>query len=45
MAADLDVPLPSAKVADEMLSMAERLGYGARDIAALYQVLGKESGG
>ena len=33
------VALPSASVADSMLSTAAELGYGHRDIAALYQVL------
>jgi 3-hydroxyisobutyrate dehydrogenase-like beta-hydroxyacid dehydrogenase len=39
MADDLDVPLPSAAVADTALARAEELGYGRRDIAALYEVL------
>jgi 3-hydroxyisobutyrate dehydrogenase-like beta-hydroxyacid dehydrogenase len=39
MADDLDVPLPSAVVADTALARAEELGYGRRDIAALYEVL------
>jgi 3-hydroxyisobutyrate dehydrogenase-like beta-hydroxyacid dehydrogenase len=38
-ARELDVPLPSAAVADRMLGRATDLGYGHRDIAALYQVL------
>ena len=38
-AGDLDVPLPSAAVADTVLSRAEDLGYGARDLAALFEVL------
>jgi 3-hydroxyisobutyrate dehydrogenase-like beta-hydroxyacid dehydrogenase len=33
------VPLPSAAVADSMLSWAGELGYAHRDIAALFQVL------
>ncbi|HET8894371.1 MAG TPA: NAD(P)-dependent oxidoreductase [Gaiellaceae bacterium] len=33
------VPLPSAAVADELLTTATRLGNGHRDIAALYDVL------
>jgi 3-hydroxyisobutyrate dehydrogenase-like beta-hydroxyacid dehydrogenase len=37
------VPLPSAEVADEMLSRAEALGYTHRDIAALHEVLGRLS--
>jgi 3-hydroxyisobutyrate dehydrogenase-like beta-hydroxyacid dehydrogenase len=40
-AADLDAPVPSAIVADEILSKAEDLGYAHRDIAALYAVLGR----
>jgi 3-hydroxyisobutyrate dehydrogenase-like beta-hydroxyacid dehydrogenase len=39
LAEDLDVPLASAHVADEALSRAEELGYGRRDLAALFQVL------
>jgi 3-hydroxyisobutyrate dehydrogenase-like beta-hydroxyacid dehydrogenase len=39
MARELDIPLPSAEAADEMLSRAEELGYGRRDIAALFAVL------
>ncbi len=35
------VALPSATVADSMLSTAAQLGYGHRDIAALHQVLGQ----
>ena len=33
------IPLPSAAVADSMLSWAAELGYEHRDIAALFQVL------
>ena len=36
---ELGVPLPSAAVADEMLSLARTLGYEHRDIAALFRVL------
>jgi 3-hydroxyisobutyrate dehydrogenase-like beta-hydroxyacid dehydrogenase len=39
MARELDIQLPSAKAAEEELTQAEQLGYGARDIAALYEVL------
>jgi len=39
MADDLDILLPSAEVADKALARAEELGYGQRDIAALYKVL------
>jgi 3-hydroxyisobutyrate dehydrogenase-like beta-hydroxyacid dehydrogenase len=36
---DLQISLPSAAVADEMLSRARDLGYGRRDLASLYEVL------
>jgi len=36
---DLGIPLPSAAVADEMLTEARRLGYGQRDLASLHEVL------
>jgi len=39
LAEELDVPLPTATVADEWLSRARGLGYEHRDIAALYQTL------
>jgi 3-hydroxyisobutyrate dehydrogenase len=42
LARELDLRLPSADAADGALSLAERLGYGRRDIAALYRAL--ESG-
>lgn len=35
----LRVPLPSAAVADELLTKARELGYERRDIAALFEVL------
>ena len=38
-AGEVDVSLPSAGVADAVLSRAEELGYGARDLAALFEVL------
>jgi 3-hydroxyisobutyrate dehydrogenase-like beta-hydroxyacid dehydrogenase len=41
-ARELDVPAPSASVADEVLSAATELGYGHRDIAALFQVLARD---
>ena len=34
-----NVPLPAATAADSALTQAEELGYGHRDIAALFQVL------
>ena len=40
LARELDLLLPSADAANEALSQADRLGYGRRDIAALYAVLG-----
>ena len=36
---DEGVPLPSASVADEVFTQASELGYGHRDVAALYEVL------
>jgi 3-hydroxyisobutyrate dehydrogenase-like beta-hydroxyacid dehydrogenase len=40
-ARDAGVPLPAAAVADEILDQAEELGFGASDIAGLYQVLAR----
>ncbi len=40
-AGELAVPLPTAAVADEMLSRASELGYEHRDLAALHEVLAK----
>jgi len=37
---ELDVPLASARAADEALKRAADLGYEGKDIAALFQVLG-----
>jgi 3-hydroxyisobutyrate dehydrogenase len=37
---ELEVPLASARAADEALTRATDLGYESRDIAALFQVLG-----
>ena len=39
--AELGTPLPSAAVADELLTKAEDLGYTHRDIAALHELLGR----
>lgn len=36
--------LPTAKLADELLSEAERLGFGHRDIAVLHEALAQVSG-
>jgi 3-hydroxyisobutyrate dehydrogenase-like beta-hydroxyacid dehydrogenase len=35
------VPLPAAEAADSVLSRAESMGYGHRDIAGLYEVLAR----
>jgi 3-hydroxyisobutyrate dehydrogenase-like beta-hydroxyacid dehydrogenase len=35
------VPLPSATVADEVFTQASELGYGHRDVAALFEVLSR----
>jgi 3-hydroxyisobutyrate dehydrogenase-like beta-hydroxyacid dehydrogenase len=40
---ELSTPLPTAAVADGILSAADQLGYGHRDIAALREVLAKLS--
>ena len=36
---DLQIPLPSATVADQILTQARNLGYAHRDLAALHEVL------
>ena len=41
----LPVPLPSAAAADQMLTVARAMGYGERDLAALFQVLADVSDG
>jgi hypothetical protein len=38
------VPLPSAAVADQLLTIARALGYEHRDLAALFEVLGRLAG-
>jgi 3-hydroxyisobutyrate dehydrogenase-like beta-hydroxyacid dehydrogenase len=38
---DEGVPLPSAAVADEVFTRASELGYGHRDVAALFEVLSR----
>ena len=38
-AAELHIPLPTAADTDEILTVAHKLGYGSRDLAALFQVL------
>ena len=40
-AGDVEVPLPSAAIADAVLARARELGYERRDIAALHEVLAK----
>jgi 3-hydroxyisobutyrate dehydrogenase-like beta-hydroxyacid dehydrogenase len=40
---ELATPLPSAKVADEILSQAEDLGYAHRDIASIHETLAQLS--
>jgi 3-hydroxyisobutyrate dehydrogenase-like beta-hydroxyacid dehydrogenase len=39
----LPVPLPSAATADQMLTVARAMGYEQRDLAALFEVLGRVS--
>jgi len=39
------VPLPTAGVADDILSQAEQLGYTHRDIASIHQLLGRLADG
>ncbi len=41
---ELHVPLPSAHAADEVLTRADELGYGRRDIAVLREVLKNSDG-
>ena len=40
----LDIPLPTAERADEILERAEALGYKNRDLAALFQALEQMAG-
>ena len=42
-ATELGVTVPSAAVADEILTRAEGLGHGHRDIAAIHEVLAQLS--
>ena len=42
-AAELELPLPSARAAEEVLTEAMELGFEQRDIAALFQVLARNS--
>jgi 3-hydroxyisobutyrate dehydrogenase-like beta-hydroxyacid dehydrogenase len=43
-ASELRIALPSATAADRVLKVAMGFGYGERDIAALFEVLGRLSG-
>jgi 3-hydroxyisobutyrate dehydrogenase-like beta-hydroxyacid dehydrogenase len=43
-ARELGVPVPSATAADKVLKAALDFGYGQRDIAALFKVLGQLQG-
>jgi 3-hydroxyisobutyrate dehydrogenase-like beta-hydroxyacid dehydrogenase len=40
-ACESQTPVPSARAADEMLTKAEGLGYEHRDLAGIFEVLGK----
>ena len=42
---DLEISLPSAAVADEMLARASELGYAHRDLASLHEVLAQSPAG
>jgi len=44
-AEELGTPLPSAAIADQMLTRAGELGYARRDLASLHQVLAKTAAG
>ena len=44
-ARSLQIPLPTAERADEVLEHAEALGYERRDLAALFQALEQIAGG
>jgi 3-hydroxyisobutyrate dehydrogenase-like beta-hydroxyacid dehydrogenase len=43
-AREAQIPLPAALAADGVLSQAEKLGYGHRDIAGLFRVLAETAG-
>ena len=43
-ARELDIPLPTAERADEVLERAQALGYERRDLAALFQALEQIAG-
>jgi len=42
-ARELDLPLPTTEAADEALERAQALGYGHRDLAALFQAIEAET--
>jgi 3-hydroxyisobutyrate dehydrogenase len=42
-AAEAATPLPTAAIADEVLTQAEQAGYGHRDIAAVYAALAQQA--
>ena len=44
-AEELGMPLPSAAIADQMLTKAGELGYAHRDLASLHQVLAETAAG
>jgi len=44
-AEELGTPLPSAAIADQILTRAGELGYARRDLASLHQVLAKTAAG
>lgn len=44
-ARESNVPLPAAVAADSVLSQAEKLGYGHRDIASMFRVLAETAAG
>lgn len=41
-ARQLRVPLPSAAAADQVLTVAQALGYEHRDLAAVFEVLARQ---
>jgi 3-hydroxyisobutyrate dehydrogenase/2-hydroxy-3-oxopropionate reductase len=43
-ASRLDVPLPSAAVAEQLFTMADAMGYEDRDIAVVYELLAEMAG-
>jgi len=43
-AGELGVPLPAGRATDEVLTRASELGYDTRDIAGIFEVLGKMNG-